>query len=93
MLSRLFVPRLTGILLSGRFILLHFKIRLLLTRRCRKFPGNFTLNPNKKKLKYCIVGKISVEENAISAERRLKDDFVEHFAAPNIELTTSDFDG
>ena len=34
-----------------------------------------------------------MEENAIYAERRLNDDFVEQFAALNIELTTSDIDG
>ena len=34
-----------------------------------------------------------MEENAISSERGLKDDFVEQFAALNIELTTSDIDG
>ena len=44
-------------------------------------------------LNCCIVGKFSVEENAISSERGLNDDFVEQFAALNIELTTSDIDG
>ena len=34
-----------------------------------------------------------MEENAISSERGLNDDFVEEFAAPNIELTSSDIDG
>ena len=34
-----------------------------------------------------------MEENAISSERGLNDDFVEQFAAPNIELTTSDIEG
>ena len=34
-----------------------------------------------------------MEENAISSERGLNDDFVEQFAALNIELTTSDIDG
>ena len=34
-----------------------------------------------------------MEENAIYAERGLNDDFVEQFAALNIELTTSDIDG
>ena len=34
-----------------------------------------------------------MEENAISPERGLNDDFVEQFAALHIELTTSDIDG
>ena len=34
-----------------------------------------------------------MEENAISSEKGLNDDFVEQFAALNIELTTSDMDG
>ena len=34
-----------------------------------------------------------MEENTISSERELNDDFVEQFAALNIELTTSDIDG
>ena len=34
-----------------------------------------------------------MEENAISSQRELNDDFVEQFAALNIELTTSDIDG
>ena len=34
-----------------------------------------------------------MEENAISSERGLNDDFVEQLAALNIELTTSDIDG
>ena len=34
-----------------------------------------------------------MEENAISSGRELNDDFVELFAALNIELTTSDIDG
>ena len=34
-----------------------------------------------------------MEENAISSERGLNDDFVEEFAALNIELTSSDIDG
>ena len=34
-----------------------------------------------------------MEENAISLERGLNDDFVEQFAPLNIELTTSDIDG
>ena len=34
-----------------------------------------------------------MEENAISSERGLNDDFVEQFVALNIELTTSDIDG
>ena len=34
-----------------------------------------------------------MEENAINSERGLNDDFVEQFAAINIELTTSDIDG
>ena len=34
-----------------------------------------------------------MEANAISSERGLNDDFVEQFAALNIELTTSDIDG
>ena len=34
-----------------------------------------------------------MEENAISSERGLNDDFVEQFAALNSELTTSDIDG
>ena len=34
-----------------------------------------------------------MEENAISSERGLNDNFVEQFAALNIELTTSDIDG
>ena len=33
-----------------------------------------------------------MEENAISSERGLNDDFVEQFAARNIELTTSHID-
>ena len=32
-------------------------------------------------------------QNAISSERGLNDDFVEQFAALNIELTTSNIDG
>ena len=34
-----------------------------------------------------------MEENAISSERGLNDDFVEQFSALNIELTTSDIIG
>ena len=34
-----------------------------------------------------------MEESAISSKRGLNDDFVERFAALNIELTTSDADG
>ena len=34
-----------------------------------------------------------MEENAISSERGLNDDFVEQFSALNIELTTSDIGG
>ena len=34
-----------------------------------------------------------MKENAISSERKLQYDFVEQFAALNIELTTSDIDG
>ena len=34
-----------------------------------------------------------MEENAISSERGLNDNFIEQFAAPNIELTTSDING
>ena len=34
-----------------------------------------------------------MEENAISIDSVLNDDFVEQFAALNIELTTSDIDG
>ena len=34
-----------------------------------------------------------MEENAISSERKLDDDFVEQFATLNIELTTSDIHG
>ena len=34
-----------------------------------------------------------MEEKAISTERGVNDDFVEQFAAVNIELTTSDIDG
>ena len=34
-----------------------------------------------------------MKENAISSERKLNNDFVEQFAALNIELTTSDIDG
>ena len=34
-----------------------------------------------------------MEENEISSERGLNDDFVKQFAALNIELTTSDIDG
>ena len=34
-----------------------------------------------------------MEENAISSERGLNDDFVAQFSALNIELTTSDIDG
>ena len=34
-----------------------------------------------------------MEENAISLEKGLNDDFAEQFAALNIELTTSDIDG
>ena len=34
-----------------------------------------------------------MEENAISSERGLNDDFLEQFAALNIKLTTSDIDG
>ena len=34
-----------------------------------------------------------MEENAISLERGLNDDFVEQFAPLNIELTISDIDG
>ena len=34
-----------------------------------------------------------MEENAISSERGLNDNFVEQFAALKIELTTSDIDG
>ena len=34
-----------------------------------------------------------MEENAISSERGLNDDFVEQFTALNIELTTSDING
>ena len=34
-----------------------------------------------------------MQENAISLERGLNDDFVEQFAALHIELTTSDIDG
>ena len=34
-----------------------------------------------------------MEENAISSEKGLNDNFVEQFAALNIESTTSDIDG
>ena len=34
-----------------------------------------------------------MEEKAISSEKRLNDDFVEQFAALNIESTTSDING
>ena len=34
-----------------------------------------------------------MEENAISSERGLNDDFVEQFSALNVELTTSDING
>ena len=34
-----------------------------------------------------------MEENAISSERGLNDDFAKQFAAINIELTTYDIDG
>ena len=46
-----------------------------------------------QKLKCCIVGEFSVEENAISSKRWLNDDFVEQFDSLNIELTTSDIEG
>ena len=39
------------------------------------------------------MGEFSVEENAISSERELDNDFVEQFTALNIELTISDIDG